>query len=561
VTLRPALVVAVLTALVLAVFVQSFGFAFINFDDDRYVSNNPVVQRGLTGEGIAFAFSVKNGFYWHPLTWLSLMAECSLAGVNPAVHHSVNVALHAAAVALVFVFFRRATGDTGRAAVTAAIFGLHPLRAESVAWIAERKDVLFGCTAALSLVLYARYAEQPSRARYAAVCAAVILSLFSKPAAVTLPLLLLVADYWPLRRGEPWAQLVREKVPLLAVSGVVAILTWVGQEAAGALSLMDQVPLHVRAVKSAEWLWRYLAHTFWPSGLVVPYHYDPSLTDAVFFWIAAIAITAGVVKVRHLRPYILAGWLWFVIGLLPSLGFVQAGGQSMADRFTYLPHVGLLAAIVWLAAETLPRRVAYVSAVVTICAVSIVCARQVSLWRDSVTLFSHAVEHEPHNWVARVKVGQGLIEKRAYADALSHLHEAVRLQPASFHTHYNLGLALAATGQHVNAASAFERAIALKPGYADAHYSLGAMLIQAARPADAERSLREAVRLGVDPRYASEAHNLLGASLAQRGRIAEALPEFENAVRMDARNHNARRNAATARQALAIQSGPGTPAR
>ena len=558
---RPALVTAVLIAVVIAVFAQTASFQFINFDDDRYISNNPVVQRGLTPEGIAFAFSVKNGFYWHPLTWLTLMIECSVAGVDPSLHHSVNVALHAAAVALVFLFFRHATGYSGRAAVAAALFGLHPLRAESVAWIAERKDVLFGCTAALSLFLYARYVERPNRVRYAAVCGAVLLSLFSKPAAVTLPLLLLVADYWPLRRREPWAQLVREKVPLLAFAAVVAILTWIGQEAAGALALMDQVPASVRAVKSAEWLWRYLAHTFWPAGLVIPYDYDPSLNGNLLFWIAAIAISAGVFTLRHSRPYLLAGWLWFVIALLPSLGFVQAGGQSIADRFTYLPHVGILAAVVWLLAETLPQRLAYVSAIAAICAASIVCARQVSLWRDSVTLFAHTLEHEPRNWVARLKVGQGLMDNGAYADALPHLREAVRLQSASFHTFYNLGRALAAAGQHGEAGSAFQHTIELKPEYADAHYSLGAMLLQTSRPADAERSLREAVRLGVDPRYASEAHNLLGASLAQRGRIAEALPEFETAVRIDARNQNAQRNAATARQALAIQSGPGTPAR
>jgi protein O-mannosyl-transferase len=561
VTQRPAFIAAALVVLVVAVFAQTAGFSFINFDDDSYISNNPVVGRGFTGEGIAFAFSVKNGFYWHPLTWLTLMAECSIAGVSPPLHHSVNVSLHAAAVVLVFFFLRRATGCTARAAIAAALFGIHPLRAESVAWIAERKDVLFGCTAALSLLLYTKYVERPSPARYAAMCAAVVLSLLSKPAAVTLPFLFLLADYWPLRRDTPRAQVLREKLPLIACAVVVSVLTWIGQEAAGALALMDQIPAGVRAIKSAEWLWRYLGHTFWPVGLVIPYQYDRTFGAAGIFWIMAIAVTAVAVKLRRSRPYLLVGWLWFVIALLPSLGFVQAGGQSMADRFTYLPHVGLFAAIVWLAADTLPRRVATILGALTICAASIVCTRQVSLWRDSVTLFAHTIQHEPHNWIARVKLGTALLENGAQEDALRHLREAVRLQSGSFHTLYSLGRAFAAAGHHADAALAFKQAIALKPDYADAHYSLGAMLLQASQPADAERSLREALRLGVDGRYASEAHNLLGASLAQRGRIAEALPEFEASVRIDARNGNAQRNAATARQALATRSAPETPAR
>jgi protein O-mannosyl-transferase len=452
---RPAFIGAALVILVLAVFAQTAAFSFINFDDDKYISNNPFVQRGFTTEGVAFAFSVKNGFYWHPLTWFSLMADCSIAGVNPAVHHSVNAVFHGTAVVLVFLFLRRATGYTGRAAIAAALFGIHPLRAESVAWVAERKDVLFACTAALSLLLYSWYVERPSRGRYIAACTAVVLSLLSKPAAVTLPLLLLIADYWPLRRRIPWIQLLIEKLPLIACALVIAILTWIGQEAAGAFTLMEHIPASVRAVKSAEWLSRYLGHTFWPTALVIPYDYNQSLGGAGFFWILAIAITGATVALRRLRPYLLAGWLWFVIGLIPSLGFIQAGGQSMADRFTYVPHIGLLTALVWLCAEILPRGVAQISAVVTICAASVLCAMQVSVWRNGVTLFEHTIEHEPQNWVARVKLGTALLDNGAHSEALQHLREAVRLQSGSFHTHYNLGRALAASGLHAQAAYAF----------------------------------------------------------------------------------------------------------
>ena len=554
----PAVVAILLVALILLVFAQSAGFSFINFDDDYYVSNNPVVQKGLTTEGIGFAFSIRNGFYWHPLTWLTLMAECSLAGPNPTLHHAVNVALHAATVLLVFLFLLRATG-------CAAV---------------RRRRRCSGCTrcgrsrspGSRSVRTFCSVASQPSRCCFTHAMRSVplltarvlwpltvILALLSKPAAVTLPILLLIADYWPLRRPDRWQVLVCEKLPLLACSTIVASFTWIGQEAAGALALMEQVPLHIRVLKAAEWLWGYVAHTFWPVGLVIPYPYDRSIGAAGVCWVATATATAGTFAVRRAHPYLLAGWLWFVLALMPSLGFVQAGGQSMADRFTYLPHVGFFAGFVWLAAEQLPVNAFRYGAVVVILAAAWTCARQVSLWRDSVSLFSHTIEHTPDNWVARLKLGSALMEKGDYTDAIVQLREAVRQQPASFHTHYNLGRALAAVGNHTEAASAFSRAITLRPTYADAHYSLGAMLLQTGRAQAAETALRQAITLGVDPRYMSEAHNLLGASMAQQGRIVEALPEFERAADIDPANMNARRNLQTARQAIA--AAPGTPVR
>jgi Tfp pilus assembly protein PilF len=554
----PAVFAALLITLVVLVFAQTAGFSFINFDDDYYVSNNPAVRKGLSAESVAFAFSIRNGFYWHPLTWLTLMAENSAAGLNPAVHHATNVLLHAAAVVFVFLFLHRTTGYAGRAAAAAALFALHPLRAESVAWIAERKDVLFGCFAGLAFLLYARYVERRTPRRYAGFAAAVIAALMSKPAAVTLPMLLLIADYWPLGRTDRWGVLIREKLPLFACAVIVAALTWIGQEAAGALALTGQIPFHVRILKSSEWLWGYLSHTFWPVGLVIPYPYDPSPGNALWYWFATAAVTVVAFVVRRSQPYVFAGWLWFVTALLPSLGFVQAGGQSMADRFTYLPHVGFFAGLVWLAAEKLPLNAFRYGTAAAVLAAAWTCAAQVSLWRDSESLFRHTVEHTPDNWVARLKLGSALVDKGRYRDAEPHLREAVRRQPGSFHTHYNLGRALAALGSHTEAASAFERTIVLKPAYADAHYSLGAMLLQTGHPQTAEPALRQAISLGVDSRYLSEAHNLLGASIAQQGRIAEALAEFETAARTDPANENARRNLDTARRAIAVA--PGTPA-
>jgi protein O-mannosyl-transferase len=544
---RPVVLAAILAAAVVAVFGQAAGFGFINFDDDHYVSNNPLVRNGLTAEGMAFAFSVENGYYWHPLTWLSLMVECTAGGPNAALHHIVNVALHAATVVLVFYFLLRATGSPVRAAIAAALFGLHPLRAESVAWIAERKDVLFAFFAALALLLYVRYAEQPSPGRYALACGAVVSSMLSKPAAVTLPVLLLIADYWPLRRRGSWRRLVIEKMPMAACALIVAVLTWIGQKSAGALALMDEIPAHVRVLKSAEWLSAYLLHSFWPAGLVVPYPYDPTVgVAAAFYWALAGGITAGAFLLRGSRPYLLAGWLWFVVALMPSLGLIQAGGQSIADRFTYLAHMGFFAALVWLAAERFSWKTGAAVAAVA----AILCARQVALWRDSVTLFAHTVEHTPQNWVARLKLGSALADRGEYEQAAVQLREAVRQNPRSFHTHYNLGRALAALGNHFEATAEFSRSLELKPGYADAQYSLGATLFQMQRPGEAEAELRRAIASGVDPGYASEAHNLLGASIAQQGRMAEALAEFEAALRLDESNAGARRNAALAMQAI-----------
>ena len=341
---------------VLAVYAPVSGFDFVNFDDNAYVYGNENVRSGLTWRGIRWAFTSVSYYYWAPLTWISHMVDCELFGLNPGPHHVVNVLLHSLNSLLLFMALRLATGTLWQSAAVAGIFALHPARVESVAWISERKDLLAGCFWMLALLAYANYARDRSPKRYAMVVASMIGGVMAKPSIVTLPFVLLVLDWWPLRRNASWQRLVVEKLPLLVLSAASSILTYIGQEQMGATRLMGDLPLTVRlsnAVVSYAWyVWTFA----WPHDLSVlyPYRKDISLSAVLGAASLLAAITTVAIWRARKQPYVLAGWLWFLGTLVPMIGLIQVGSQARADRFTYIPFIGLAIAFIWGAYEFLP---------------------------------------------------------------------------------------------------------------------------------------------------------------------------------------------------------------
>ena len=534
---------AALAVAVLAIYWQVGGFAFVNFDDDLYVTANQQVRRGLTPEGIAWAFSAWDYIYWHPLAFLSHMLDVSLFGLDAGFHHLTSALLHAASSALLLLALFRMTGALWRSGAVAALFALHPLRVESVAWVAERKDVLSGLFCILTLIAYERWARR-SGPRWAwLLCGA--LGLMSKPMLVTLPFVLMLVDEWPLRRAEPLWRRTIEKAPLFAMAMGVSIVTYFGQVKFGAAREMAHVPIATRLANAAVSYIHYLAKTFWPNPLAVfyPYREDIPWVWALSSALALAVLSAGALWMRTRRPYLFTGWFWFVGMLVPTIGIVQVGAQSMADRCSYLASIGLFTALVWWAAELpwSPRAMGAVSGVV-LTAFAAVSWIQIGYWRDGATLFAHAVEVTRDNALAQHNLGFALAERGDHQAAIPHLREAVRLKPEYFQGSYNLGRSLAALGRRDEALAAFDRAVEQKPDYAEAQYARATTLTQLGRAREAEAAWRTALAMPLDPAYAAEGHNSLGILLGQKGDYPSARAEFERALQLRPDLQPARQN-------------------
>ncbi len=552
-TLWIYLLLAVVT---IATYAQVFEHDFVSYDDPDYLTANPHVQAGLTWTGVAWAFSTGYAANWHPLTWLSHMLDWQLFGSQAGLHHLVSVLIHAVSVLLLFGVLRRITGAVYRSAFVALIFALHPLHVESVAWASERKDVLSGLFFFLTLWAWLDYVEKPAIWRYLLMCAAFACGLMSKPMLITLPLILLLLDVWPLKRFERSA--ILEKVPLAAMSIASAAITFFVQQRGGAV--VDQVPLHLRIENALISYVMYLLKFIWPSNLAVFYPY-PNLT----WWKAALAAAAlaAITIAARRRPYLMTGWLWFLITLVPVIGLIQVGAQARADRYTYLPIIGLAIMLAWGIAEFLPVRYG-AAAGLALCAVwTIATWQQIGTWQNTETLFSHAIEStdenyfaynalgaalrndgrmddaiadfkmalqsKPHFADAQDNLGEALAAEGRVDEALPHLREAVRLQPDSLEAHVNLGSALNKAGQSTEAESEFRAALALRPESAEAHAGLGLSLMAQGRAPDALPQLLEAIR--IEPRDA-DAHYNLGNAYGALGRTEEAIAQFSEAVRL-----------------------------
>jgi tetratricopeptide (TPR) repeat protein len=507
---------------------------FIYFDDTRYLTENGAVQRGLTWDGVVWAFTTLHASNWHPLTWLSHMLDVQLFGMDAGAHHLVNVLLHAVNAALLFLVLGRMTGAPGRSAVVAALFAVHPLHVESVAWIAERKDLLSTLFGLLALGAYARYVERPGARRYAAVALCLALSLLAKPMWVTLPFLLLVLDAWPLARRVPFGQRALEKVPLLVLSVASSIVTVVAQHGGGAMTGLE-VGVGQRIGNALVGYARYLGKTFWPRTLAIYYPYP----DHLPLWqpLAAAALLAAVTAVAALRarrwPWLAAGWCWFLGMLVPVIGLVQVGGQAIADRYTYVPIVGIFIAVVWTASHLASARAGAAAlrgaGALVLAALCAVTWRQLGLWSDHVTLFEHALAVEPESGIAHGSLSEGLRNAGRLDEARAHAREAVRIAPAD-PRHWNNLAMLEREARRLDAArDDLRQALRADPRHLSAWSNLGLVEQERGDLDAAAAALHEAARLAPDD---AQVHHRLGNVLALRGDVEGAIAEHAEAVRL-----------------------------
>jgi protein O-mannosyl-transferase len=531
-----------LAAITFAVFGQTLGHDFIDFDDDEYVYANPVVVRGLTLKGLVWAFTQSDASNWHPLTWLSHMLDCQLYGLNPGGHHLTNVLLHTAAVIGLFLVLRGTTGALWRSAFVAAVFAIHPLRAESVAWVAERKDVLSGVFFVLTIGAYARYARRPwSALRYGLVIFLYVLGLMCKPMLVTLPLVLLLLDYWPLQRAEPARRLVVEKLPLLALSAASCVATFLAQ--GGAIQSTTSIPVLLRLGNALVACVIYLRQMVWPSGLAMCYPYpDKGLSGYEVGLAAALLVGLSAVgwRERRARPWLLMGWLWYLVMLLPVLGIIQAGVQAHADRYTYLPQIGLYVALAWLAAEWAAKFHAghwtTGSLMALVLGALLICAwKQTAYWKNSETLWTHTLACTAANCVAHNSLGNALEQMGKAEDAISHYEQAVAIKPDYAEAHANLGNALDQKGRVDEAEAQFQKALQIDPSNPAFENNLAWLL--ATCPQASLRDGARAVALAQQANAATGGGNLvilrtLAAALAEAGRFGDARQTAQKALEL-----------------------------
>ncbi len=493
-----------LAAACLLVFGQVVRFGFINFDDNAYVYENPWVRSGFTFPGVVWAFTVIDYFYWQPLTWLSHMLDCQLFGLRPGWHHLVNLLFHIANSLLVFSIFRRLTGAFWRSAVLAALFALHPLRLESVVWIAERKDVLSAFWFLVTVRAYLWFVSRPSDRRYLCVLLAFALGLMSKPMLVTTPVLLLLLDYWPLGR-RAWS----EKLPLFLMAALTLGITYVGTSRLHPINWAGGLPFAHRLANALVSYTAYLALALWPHRLAILYPYR----EAIAWWkpLAAAgllaAITAAALWFGRKRGYLAVGWLWFVIGIVPAIGLVQVGRQAMADRFTYLPLIGLLLIAVWGMGDLLGRRpaIAALLAGAAIVACGAATLAHIGTWQDSVTVFSNAIATTGGNPAAEHYLAAALDDRGRFDESFPHHAAAVRLDPGYFVGQCSYAKALERRGDLAGAAQHFTAAIRRFPDYAEAHLHLGLDLKQLGKPAEARQELEQALHSGLSDADAARA--------------------------------------------------------
>jgi protein O-mannosyl-transferase len=576
---------------------------FIGIDDDEYIAKNPHVAPGLTWAGLGWALRTGHASNWHPLTWVSHMADCSLYGLNPGGHHLTNLLLHIADTLLLFLLLDGMTGRVWRSAFVAALFAWHPLHVESVAWASERKDVLSTLFWILTLMAYVRYVEGSrtgtprARVFYGLALICFALGLMSKPMVVTLPCVLLLIDFWPLERNQEqpappatdpdqapetgkgarrgsWRWLVLEKAPFFAMAFAASVVTYLVQRTGGAVSSLQVLPLHVRLGNAVLTYVRYLGKAVWPVDLAAIYPYAKHLpwgTVALSALFLA-AVTGWILLRSKQNPYLVTGWFWYLGTLVPTIGLVQVGSQSMADRYMYIPSIGLFILVVWGLSDLLsfwrPRQVVLAAAGTAALAGCLVCTRlQLGYWSDSEKLFQHAVEVTRDNYLAlnglgatwneagrndeamalysqavaiepryaegQYNLGTALLERGKLEEAAGHLNAALTDNPDYAQAHNNLGKTLQAQGNLDEAAAHIAKAVILKPDYAEAHYNLGTIRLLQSKLDEAIALFSEALRL--KPDY-PEAHGNLGIALMRRGDFTAGAAHFSEQVRLNPRS-------------------------
>jgi Flp pilus assembly protein TadD len=547
---RPGLVALVLVAATLLLYwpVGRCGFVY---DDLTFILGEPRLKQGVGLAGISWAFTAVHAANWYPLTLISHLLDVQLFGLLPRGPHLVNLLLHAANTLLLFLVLRGTTGATARSGLVAALFAVHPLHVESVAWVSERKDVLSALFWLLAMLAYACYARRPRLPRYLLVCLFLSLGLLSKPMVVTLPFALLLFDFWPLGRVNPrrclpesapsglraagLLRLALEKLPLLALAAASGIVTFLAQRHGGAVASMAQYPLPLRLGNAVVAYGRYLLKTVWPGALEVFYPYPLHGVPAWQILLAGSALavlSAACVRAARRAPYLFTGWFWFVGTLVPVIGLVQVGSQAMADRYTYVPHIGLFVAVVWgasaLAGRGPGRRmIAAAVAVVVVMALSVVARQQLAVWTTNKALFAHAVRIDPGNWVAQTELGLILAEEGKIGEGIRHYAAALLANPGSAYAHFNLGVALGTLGRDAEAETHYRQALALPPALAEAHHNLGVILLRRGRTGEALSHFSAAVN--TKPELA-DAHFALGTIFLDQGSAGAAVDHFRRAA-------------------------------
>jgi len=530
---------------------------FVNYDDPLYVTANAHVQKGLTWKNIEWAFANPVSLNWHPLTIVSHMLDCQIFGLKPWGHHLTSILLHAINAMLVLLLLNRLTGAVWRSALVAALFAWHPLRVESVAWVAERKDVLSGCFGFLALLFYVRYVQgretgkqpaapagQSAPAFYVSMdywlaCLWFALGLLSKPMLVTWPFVLCLLDYWPLGRfqTERIRSLVLEKIPFFALAAAASTVTFVVQKQSGTVAALNIVPIGMRGENALIAYCRYLGKMFWPTDLAVFYPL-PGYAPLGLVLLAVMVLTGLSVffwKQRGRHPFLLVGWLWFVGTLVPVIGLVQVGTQAMADRYTYIPSVGVLILTVWGAFEV-SRRWRHQAVVWSVAGTAVIVAclastrHQMGYWNNSEVLFRHTLAVAGDSYPARYNLGVALLKSGQTDEAILHLAAAIRHDSSQDGPHNNLGIAFNEKGQTNEAIREFTEAIRLNPNSTEAHNNLGSLLLKQGQTDAAILQFEAAIR--ADPDY-TDAHYNLGNALVARGQVEAAIEQFQECLRIN----------------------------
>jgi tetratricopeptide (TPR) repeat protein len=540
----------------LAVYWQVLDNDFVIYDDDVYVTENTHVHKGVTFDSLTWAFTSSNATNWHPLTWISHMIDCQLYGLNSRGHHLTSLLFHVANTLLLLLILARMTGALWQSSFVAALFALHPLHVESVAWVAERKDVLSTFFMMLTIWAYILYVKKGKVKRYLLVVLFFMLGLMSKPMLVTLPFILLMLDFWPLGRlcllhdtrnvvtGQHTNErpdifrLVLEKVPFFALAVGSSVVTFIVQERGGAMQLVETYSIQTRIINPFVAYTEYMLNMIWPVKLAVLY---PHPGNSLLLWkgvaagLALVLITILVIRKARKIPYLAVGWLWYVVTLIPVIGIVQVGPQAMADRYTYITLIGLFVIIAWgakdLLSKWLHRKIWLGTLAAIILPVLIVLTwKQVQYWENSITLFKHTLKHTSNNFVIRNNLGIVLRKQGRTEEAIKHYFQALRSNPDYALAHYNLGNAYAEQGKTKKAIEAFKQAIRINPDYAQAHYNLGVAYAGSGKYKKAIEIFLQAIRVNPDN---VQAHSNLGAAYAGSGKYKEAIEAFLQALRID----------------------------
>ena len=568
----------------LAVFWQVKDHEFINYDDTEYITENLHVQGGVTLKGVTWAFTTFHAANWHPLTWLSHMLDVQLFGVKPGWHHLMNLLFHIANTLLLFLVLHRMTKALWQSAFVAALFALHPLHVESVAWVSERKDVLSAFFWMLTMGAYVYYVERPGLQRYLLVFTFFSLGLMSKPMLVTLPFVLLLLDFWPLgrlqyRKADPeihaealspssiakqkrkskkqnavkekaqvknptdfhyqWTlirPLVWEKVPFFILTAIASVVTYIAQQKGGALSSLKAISFDVRVVNSIVSYVSYIGKMIWPANLAVFYPHPGMLPPWQVFAAVSILviITLSALRMARRFPYVIIGWLWYLGTLVPVIGLVQVGEQAMADRYTYVSLIGLFIMIAWTIPDLVkkgPYRIYIftISAGIILSALTYTTWTYLQCWQNSVTIFQHALKTTRNNFIAHLNMGADLRDKGGVEEAIAHYVEALRIEPNNPDVNFNLGNALSRQGKLDEAIVHYISVIRIKPNYAAAYNHLGLALFRQGKINEAIINFTKAIKM--DPNMA-EAYNNMGAVFVGQGKPDQAIANFTKAVQI-----------------------------